>query len=112
MVGEVRTKVVIRSTSDGTDQPMYVTPPFDHDDQSGPTPLVVLLHPWSADLEHRQTDFEDQAMGRGWILIYPDFRGPNDHPDACGSRPKPSRTSSTLSPGPRRASTLTQGASI
>lgn len=85
MAGEARNKVVVRATSDGTDQPMYVMLPVGHNDESGPKALVVVLHPWSADLEHRQTDFEDQAMGRGWILLYPNFRGQNDHPDACGS---------------------------
>lgn len=76
---------MISATSDGTDQPSYVLTPEGYQKESGPTPLVVLLHPWSTNFEHRQEAFEAEAMARGWILLFPDFRGPNNRPDACGS---------------------------
>jgi len=28
---------------------------------------------------------EAEAGRRGWICLWPDFRGPNNSPDACGS---------------------------
>jgi len=80
-----RTRVLITSTADGTDQPCYLTLPTEIENSPEPTPLVVLLHPWSFGLEHRQETFEAEAIRRGWILLVPDFRGTNDHPDACGS---------------------------
>lgn len=77
--------MLIKSTADGTDQPCYLTLPKGIESSSRPTPLVVLLHPWSFGVEHRQESFEAEAVRRGWILLVPDFRGPNDHPEACGS---------------------------
>jgi len=79
-----RTRVLVKSTADGTDQPCYVTLPEGIENTPEPAPLVLLLHPWSFGVEHRQESFEAEAIDRGWILAVPHFRGPNDHPDACG----------------------------
>lgn len=47
-------------------------------------PLVVSLHTWSGD--YRQKDpLAEMISEKGWNYIHPDFRGINNHPDACGS---------------------------
>lgn len=83
--GEGRRKVLIRSTLDDTEQTSYVTEPAGLD-PSRPTPLLVSLHTWSSDVEQRREDLEQLALDRGWIVLQPNFRGRNDHPEACGSR--------------------------
>jgi pimeloyl-ACP methyl ester carboxylesterase len=45
----------------------------------------VLLHTWSFDLNQRHRTVEAEAARRGWLLLEPNFRGRNDHPEACGS---------------------------
>ena len=77
-------EVRIRSTIDGEMQPAWLLPP----QSTKPAPLVVHLHTWSA----RYNDSSDLATllagcrTRGWAMISPDFRGQNDHPQACASR--------------------------
>jgi len=50
-------------------------------------PLVVALHTWSHD--YRQDDvsaeYFDRCRARDWNCIFPDFRGANNTPAACGS---------------------------
>lgn len=48
-------------------------------------PLLVFLHSWSRDYTSREEALEQAALARGWYVVAPDFRGPNDDPDACGS---------------------------
>ena len=49
-----------------------------------PQPLIVSLHTWSGD--YRQKDpLAPMILEKGWNYIHPDFRGRNNHPDACGS---------------------------
>jgi dipeptidyl aminopeptidase/acylaminoacyl peptidase len=79
-----RTKVVIISSLDGAEQPCYVVLPDNHD-KAQPAPLLVSLHSWSADLEQRKPLLEKLAGQRGWICLFPNFRGANDDPLACGS---------------------------
>jgi poly(3-hydroxybutyrate) depolymerase len=80
-----RAKVWIKSSIDGTSQPSYVILPEGFDPQGPPVPLLVALHSWSRDLEYRGWTMERLAEERGWIYLFPNFRGPNQHPDACGS---------------------------
>lgn len=80
-----RIRVEVESTIDGTRQPSYVILPDGFDARGKKRPLLVSLHSWSRDLEHRQTTLEAEANRLGWIYLYPNFRGPNNHPDACGS---------------------------
>jgi len=83
-----RTKVAIPSTSDGTAQPCYVILPQGFDPNGAPVPLLVSLHTWSGNVEQRsetQQQVEQLAERRGWIYLFPHFRGPNNGPDACGS---------------------------
>ncbi|MDP6466651.1 MAG: prolyl oligopeptidase family serine peptidase [Pirellulaceae bacterium] len=79
-----RTRVVITSSLDGAEQPCYLVLPDDHD-KAKPAPLLVSLHSWSADLQQRKPLLEQMAGQRGWVCIFPNFRGANDDPLACGS---------------------------
>lgn len=76
--------VQIPSTFDGTDQPARVYAPSH---SCGPRPLVVMLHSWSAD--YLQDDpalaVLAECVRRGWIFVQPNFRGPNQNPQACAS---------------------------
>ncbi len=84
----IRRKVMIPSTADGADQPCYVTLAADFNPSQPAVPLLVSLHSWSGDVEQRslsQQTLETMAIERGWIYLFPNFRGPNQHPDACGS---------------------------
>lgn len=80
-----RNKVLIANTVDGTKQPSYVLLPDTFDPSGSPVPLLVSLHSWSGDLEQRNEPLETLANARGWICLLPNFRGRNDHPEACGS---------------------------
>jgi len=80
-----RRRVTIPSTLDGAEQPCYVILPSGFDRAASPVPLLVSLHSWSADLEQRNRPLEELADQRGWIYLFPNFRGRNDNPDACGS---------------------------
>jgi pimeloyl-ACP methyl ester carboxylesterase len=76
-------RVEIRSTFDGKMQPaLAFVPPGEQ-----AVPLVVFLHSWSAhyDAEKANEVPLEEARRRGWAWVAPEFRGPNDHPEACGS---------------------------
>lgn len=69
------------ATSDHTMQPAMLLRAAD----SAPRPLLVILHTWSADWKQNMNPYFEQAAARDWHAIAPNFRGPNRHPDACGS---------------------------
>lgn len=49
-------------------------------------PLLVRLHAWSHDYaEPSGGEYARLAIERGWAAIHPDFRGPNNRPEAMGS---------------------------
>ena len=49
-------------------------------------PLVVCLHTWSFNCENADcSDYLALAQKYAWNMIFPDFRGPNWTPQACGS---------------------------
>ncbi len=52
-----------------------------------PVPLVVGLHQWSFsyDEPHNRPEYYKEAKKRGWAFVYPNFRGPNNTPQACAS---------------------------
>lgn len=70
------------SSADQSEQPaIFYGPRYDR-----PVPLVVALHSWSAD--YRQTGHRAIAqwcVENGWAYIHPNFRGPNQRPEATGS---------------------------
>ncbi|MFL2869788.1 MAG: alpha/beta hydrolase family protein [Pirellulaceae bacterium] len=80
-----RTLVKIKSSADGTDQPCYLILPTNYESDDVKRPLLVSLHSWSADLNQRNESLEKLADEKGWIYLFPNFRGANRTPQACGS---------------------------
>ncbi len=83
-----RLKIAVPSSLDGTEQPAYlilpagVKPDTESDKE---VPLLVSLHTWSSNVEQRLGPMEAAGARRGWVYLFPDFRGANRSPDACGS---------------------------
>lgn len=77
-------EVRIPSSMDGEAQPVRYWAPDRAADSS--TPLLVFLHSWSGDYTQDNSKWLKAAAERGWIFVHPNFRGRNDHPEACGSR--------------------------
>jgi dipeptidyl aminopeptidase/acylaminoacyl peptidase len=78
------TEIRVASSVDGTMQPCLLWVPNSAKDES--RPLLIWLHTWSYD--YRQSDkraYQQQAVKRSWFLLAPNFRGPNDRPEAGGS---------------------------
>ncbi len=70
---------------DGSSQPAFVITPEGYNKEAGPYPLLVSLHSWSNAYDQRREDLEELAQQKGWLYVFPDFRGRNDNPAACGS---------------------------
>lgn len=81
----LRVKVLVTSSLDGSEQPCYLIVPKGFNPDGEPVALLVSLHSWSAGVEQRHPELERLTSERGWIYLFPHFRGPNEHPDACGS---------------------------
>lgn len=77
-------EVNIVSSLDASEQPAFV---FTPQDVSEPIPLLVLLHTWSGDYKQKShiNLAVEECRQRGWALVFPNFRGPNWTPQACGS---------------------------
>ena len=78
--------VTIPSSKDGTPQKaLWFVPPGAGPDQSGePVPLLVTLHTWSNGYDQCK-GYLAHARERQWVMVAPDFRGPNSRPEACAS---------------------------
>lgn len=72
--------IQIRSTADNTLQNAW----FYRSKKTTPQPLIVSLHTWSGDY-NQEDPLVNEVLLRDWNYIHPDFRGPNNKPDACGS---------------------------
>lgn len=49
-------------------------------------PLLVALHTWSYDYtQDVSAEYFKRCKARDWNCIFPDFRGANNRPEACGS---------------------------
>lgn len=83
LAGATPERIEVVSTLDGSVQPSYLFVP--DAPSAEPRPLLVSLHTWSGDLEQRNPALTKLALDRGWLVLLPDFRGRNDHPEACGS---------------------------
>lgn len=79
-----RQRIEFTSTADGSRQQAILILPDSDDRRDQPVPIVVSLHTWSADLNQRN-DLERLVHDRGWIYLFPNFRGVNRTPQACGS---------------------------
>ena len=48
--------------------------------------MLVALHSWSADYRQKESViYGEWATANDWVLIHPNFRGPNTKPQATGS---------------------------
>ncbi len=50
-----------------------------------PRPLLVGLHTWSYDRTNGSDKYVELCIENNWHFIFPDFRGDNTKPEACGS---------------------------
>jgi acetyl esterase/lipase len=48
-------------------------------------PLLVALHSWSGDYKQKNIHYAAWCIEKDWVMIHPNFRGPNQNPDATGS---------------------------
>ena len=74
-------EITFFSEADGSMQPALFCPA----QGDGPRPLVVALHTWSYGMAGGGEKFFPGCAKRNWHCIYPEFRGPNWRPEACGS---------------------------
>gem|GEM_PF-6396131 len=73
------------SSRDGSEQPVVIGVP-EGVGSAAPTPLLVGLHTWSADYRQQALAYGTHAAQRGWLLVLPDFRGPNKASNPNGPR--------------------------
>ena len=72
-----------QSSADQSEQPAMFYAPVSKD----PVPLMVALHTWSGDYKQKyHKAIEQWCIKHGWAYIHPDFRGPNNRPEATGSK--------------------------
>lgn len=70
------------SQADSTLQPAL----FYYPGISQQTPLLVALHTWSGDyLQKDGSAYAEWCIEKNWAMIHPNFRGPNNNPEATGS---------------------------
>ncbi len=74
-------QVEIISSLDGEVQPAW----FYKSKSSLPRPLVLSLHTWSGGFDQKDT-LSWEAIEKDYNYIHPHFRGPNNTPQACGSK--------------------------
>lgn len=72
----------IQSSADGKLQSLIVGVP-EGLDPAVPTPLLVGIHTWSADYRQMVPQFAPLCARYGWLMVLPDFRGPNLTTNAC-----------------------------
>lgn len=78
--------VTINSSKDGEAQKaiFYCPPEAAAGGEGPPVPLLVWLHTWSGGYEQGVAGLK-HGKERKWVMIAPDFRGPNIRPEACAS---------------------------
>lgn len=76
-------EIEYRSPADDTMQPAI----FHSPKSKVKRPLLVGLHTWGQDYTMRPEEHGGGALAveKGWVFIYPNFRGANDRPEATGS---------------------------
>nr|WP_319509986.1 GDSL-type esterase/lipase family protein [uncultured Draconibacterium sp.] len=73
-------QVKVKSSLDGETQGAVIYKTI----KKEPQPLIVSLHTWSGDYLQEDPLAKEVAL-HDWNYIHPDFRGPNNNPEACGS---------------------------
>jgi lysophospholipase L1-like esterase/pimeloyl-ACP methyl ester carboxylesterase len=73
-------KVSIPSSFDSTSQHAWMF----SSSAKEPQPLIVSLHTWSGDY-NQEDPLAKETLLRNWNYIHPDFRGPNNRRESCGS---------------------------
>jgi len=76
IAGITLSETAVTSSLDGSEQPVIIGVPDTYDGAT-PTPLLVGLHTWSGDYRQQARAYGLQAAQRGWLLVLPNFRGPN-----------------------------------
>ncbi|MBI4977228.1 MAG: prolyl oligopeptidase family serine peptidase [Spirochaetes bacterium] len=74
-------KIVYHSDADATEQPAL----FYRPDATEPVPLLVALHTWGGNYMQAEPEYAKWCIAHGWAMLHPNFRGPNNNPEACGS---------------------------
>ena len=77
---DIFTLVTIPSKKDGNLQKAY----FYASDSSSPQPLIISLHTWSGDYT-QEDPLAKLCVEKNLNYIHPDFRGANNHTEACCS---------------------------
>lgn len=80
-----RHHISVTSSIDSSNQPSYLILPDNYFDDEELRPIVVSLHTWSYDLEQSFPELEQEVSKRGWIYLFPNFRGKNETFEACAS---------------------------
>jgi lysophospholipase L1-like esterase/pimeloyl-ACP methyl ester carboxylesterase len=70
----------ITSSTDGSIQKAW----FYTSSRKEPQPLIISLHTWSGDF-NQEDPVAKEVQLRNWNYIHPNFRGPNNSPEACVS---------------------------
>jgi len=73
-------EIEILSSVDNTKQKSY----FYQTKSNHPKPLIISLHTWSGDYTQKDL-LVKQILANDWNYIHPNFRGPNNTKEACGS---------------------------
>lgn len=81
--GQAIREITYLSRADKTLQPaMFYAPATEER-----VPLIVALHTWSGDYRQRgHQRIAEWCLTNGWAFLHPNFRGPNDKPEATGSQ--------------------------
>lgn len=69
-------EVELRSSVDGKEQRVIVQVSNGYN-ADAPAPLLVGLHTWSGGYKQQVAAMAPKANALGWLLVLPDFRGPN-----------------------------------
>ena len=75
-------EIKYKTSADNSEQPAMFYAPA----SKTPVPLIVALHTWSGNYKQKyHKAIEKWCIKHGWAYIHPDFRGPNNRPEATGS---------------------------
>lgn len=77
-------ELAVVSSKDQSTQPSRIRLPDSTPPPRG-FPLVVVLHSWSSDYKQDSPELEKLFLDKGWAILMPNFRGPNQNPAACAS---------------------------